>query len=177
MRVKSAERGKMLLEMSKEPHTLAEYAQAAEKPLDYTKVILRKLGIVWSDKSLYRKREESICFRCQTSPCNWVLYHEPIEGWEAVETKLKYQSGYIDSFCVSKCPNHTPTKESDKMFRKFCDAVYTKLIQSKDTQTTLLINKRIESLVTSIMPVSDFEKAIGLKVEVYSGINKWKLVK
>ncbi len=49
---------------------------------------------------------KSLCWKCSraTGFCPWSRDFEPVQGWEAVKTTIKNQSGDLDSYDVKKCP-------------------------------------------------------------------------
>ncbi len=58
--------------------------------------------------------KDTLCWSCQvpgTGGCDWDKHFKPVEGWEAVPTKLRlWEKGGngTDSFCVTACPLYQP---------------------------------------------------------------------
>ena len=52
-------------------------------------------------------RNQTLCWDCAKAcaGCNWSRQHEPVDGWEAVPTKIKICSTVeMDTYRVINCP-------------------------------------------------------------------------
>lgn len=61
------------------------------------------------DTRKYKESKNSIiCWNCANAVkgCSWAREFIPVDGWEAVPTKIKEDGGkrLVDSFIVKKCP-------------------------------------------------------------------------
>lgn len=54
----------------------------------------------------YWIRNSQICWWCAKAVggCNWSRYLEPVDGWEAIPTKILGYGGLHDSFKILRCP-------------------------------------------------------------------------
>lgn len=52
--------------------------------------------------------DPTLCWECANAAilgCSWSKNFTPVDGWDAVPTKIKAEnSRYIDSYCVISCP-------------------------------------------------------------------------
>ena len=55
-------------------------------------------------------KPETLCWSCQLAvkECPWSANFEPVDGWDAEETKIMAPHGTIPSFLVKKCPLFVP---------------------------------------------------------------------
>ena len=58
-----------------------------------------------------RKRRETLCWTCQnaTGQCSWSKNFTPVEGWDAVPTKVRGNlelDEWLDSYLVIDCPKY-----------------------------------------------------------------------
>ena len=69
-------------------------------------------------KKKRKQKPQTKCWDCsiaQSSKCKWVLFGQPVEGWKAEDTEIKYQDAEaIKSKCVFKCPNFKEDKRNPK---------------------------------------------------------------
>lgn len=58
-------------------------------------------------------KKPTLCETCENSVgrCSWSSRFEPVEGWEAIPTKVAVDKRYEQSYCVLSCP------EYEKSFR------------------------------------------------------------
>lgn len=58
-------------------------------------------------------KPETLCWSCQRAvkECPWSANFEPVDGWEADETKVMGAYGVIPSYFVRRCPLYEPDPE------------------------------------------------------------------
>ena len=58
-------------------------------------------------------RKLTLCWSCQRAvkECPWSANFEPVDGWDAVPTKIMGPVGPIPSFHVKSCPLYEPDPE------------------------------------------------------------------
>lgn len=63
---------------------------------------------------------ETLCWSCQRAvkECPWSANFEPVEGWDATETKIMGPYGVIPSYFVRKCPLYDPDPIPENERRK-----------------------------------------------------------
>ena len=165
----------IIREMSKEPHTKEEYAEATGTAKSYITAILKKMGIEWTGKY---KQEETLCFRCQSKSCTWALHHIPVEGWTAEKTKIPIQGkSCISSYHVIACPNYIASTAAEKAFRGLCDRIDFKLMNNKsdDKFTMLIIGQKQADIITQVMDLEQFAELMGLEIKIIPATEKWKI--
>lgn len=67
----------------------------------------------WRRYFIHKKSSETLCWLCKNScgGCSWSSKFIPVEGWEAIPTKINIQDGEsIDSFHVIRCPEYEGVK-------------------------------------------------------------------
>ena len=59
---------------------------------------------------------ETLCWSCQKAvkECPWSANFEPVDGWDADETKIMTHKGVLDSYHVRKCPLYLPDPPEPK---------------------------------------------------------------
>jgi hypothetical protein len=54
-------------------------------------------------------KSDTICWECANatdqSKCCWVKDYTPVEGWDAVPRRIRYNGSIVDSYMVKACPN------------------------------------------------------------------------
>ena len=63
-------------------------------------------------RAYYTKNDVTLCWSCKraTGSCSWSEDFTPVEGWEAIPTKVKVAKSkgrnktFTDSYLVRKCP-------------------------------------------------------------------------
>ena len=60
-------------------------------------------------KRVGRKTKETLCWTCKNAcgKCSWSKGFEPVDGWDAIPTKIKVSietNEYTDSYFVKNCP-------------------------------------------------------------------------
>ena len=63
----------------------------------------------------YEPKNSTLCWKCQnaTGGCSWSSDFTPVEGWNAMPTRIRQSKGYkdTDSYIVKKCPQFVPDEE------------------------------------------------------------------
>ena len=59
-----------------------------------------------ANRYVHRKGDQSLCWRCKNcfGGCSWAERFEPVEGWSAERTIIKYFNIETPSFLVRDCP-------------------------------------------------------------------------
>lgn len=88
--------------------------EAVRKYVRYTLRLTRK-----EDRIQRAVMGKTLCWDCAKAVCgcSWSIDFTPVEGWDAIPTKLTAQhrdTGEIDSFCVIDCPEFVSDKERKK---------------------------------------------------------------
>lgn len=56
-----------------------------------------------------RKEIDTICWDCANATngnlCPWVKDYTPVEGWDAIPKRIKFNDAITDSYIVIACPN------------------------------------------------------------------------
>ena len=76
----------------------------------------RKSEQYWAAREKYGmenargKKVETLCWSCQRAvkECPWSANFEPVDGWDAIETKVMGPYDAIPSFFVKACPLYEP---------------------------------------------------------------------
>lgn len=65
-------------------------------------------------------KPETLCWSCQRAvkECPWSANFEPVDGWEADETKIMGPYGVIPSYFVRKCPLYDPDPPQEQTIRR-----------------------------------------------------------
>ena len=65
-------------------------------------------------------KPETLCWSCQRAvkECPWSANFEPVDGWDADETKIMGPYGVIPSYFVRKCPLYDPDPIPENERRK-----------------------------------------------------------
>ncbi len=71
-----------------------------------------------ADRSKQRKpKKESLCWHCARLDCSWMKNLEPIAGWKAKKTIIRYGANGKDlpipSYRVESCPGYVPAKKEE----------------------------------------------------------------
>lgn len=63
----------------------------------------------------HRTKKPTLCFNCTRLDCTWMMNLEPVAGWTAKKTKIRYKvSGKdvsVPSYCVESCPGYVPANK------------------------------------------------------------------
>ena len=64
-------------------------------------------------------KAETLCWSCQRAvkECPWSANFGPVDGWDAVETKVMGPYGIIPSYFVRACPMYDPDPPQPKPTR------------------------------------------------------------
>lgn len=59
-----------------------------------------------ADRYVHLKGDQTLCWRCENcfGGCSWSENFEPVEGWRAERTTIKYFNTETPSFLVRNCP-------------------------------------------------------------------------
>lgn len=111
-KIEAAGKVAKILEFSKTGlHTIEEYMKYVGTQRNYTYVLLNKLGIEYQAK----KSEDTICWKCKNTKCDWSRKFKPVENWQAEKVRVKIQNNTeVDSYIVRSCPEFTTQQKAIK---------------------------------------------------------------
>ena len=85
---------------------------------------------------VHLKEDQSLCWNCKNcfGGCSWSESFEPVEGWRAERTIIKYFNTETPSFLVRNCPLFAPDDGereyiSDDGFHNLMVAIYKRAAQ------------------------------------------------
>ena len=89
-----------------------------------------------ADYHVHLKGDQSLCWSCKNcfGGCSWAESFEPVEGWRAERTIIKYFNTKIPSFLVRDCPRFAVDDGereyvSDDGFHNLMVAIYKRAAQ------------------------------------------------
>lgn len=106
--------------------------------------------------------QESLCWTCQNAyahKCCWMDRCHPVEGWDAVPTRIRMSGdggeGTTRSYLVRGCPNYVPeVVRYDKGACPVCGTVFTKKPQNRKYCSTACRElARLRSLMKGIQGI------------------------
>ena len=144
--------------------TVSEYAEILGMSLDGARQLLINHNIPYRNKN---DDNNTLCLSCQNNSCSWSKAFKPVEGWEAIPTKIM-RKGQIDaeSYLVKTCPEFIGRDLIYQKFRETLGKIFYEIDKSRHLSTILYINKKLLKSLTDHMDVKDLEKLMNLKIIV-----------